>query len=416
MKNKNLLIVTYYFPPLGGVGVQRVSKFCKYLPRFGWNPVVVAPEPTAFYMTDEGMLEEVNHVQIHRVKAPDSFRTHQKIAGSRKPRIDSPLRKIARAFTWPDTHRGYLRAALPMIRRMTSKFQVILVTSPPWSNLLMIPRLKEESDVPIIADLRDPWVGHPEHDKFFWKRTLNKRAEREVLESADAVIAATRSHTEDLRKRYPRLASHIHYIPNGFDRADFEGVKPPRRKTPLTLCYTGILGLETINEGTTLYAALKRLRDEDGVTPSRLKVQIIGEVSRKEEERMKGVEEFIELPGFLPHRETMQRLAQADLAFLPYRADYCHSIVPAKTYEYIGSGTPVLAEVDASHETAELIRQTGTGVVIPEGDVDGMVDALRMLLKKRFPYKPNRKAIDRFDRRNHTKQLVDIIEGLTKRG
>ncbi|TKJ37293.1 hypothetical protein CEE36_11140 [candidate division TA06 bacterium B3_TA06] len=421
--DKNLLIITYYFPPLGGVGVQRVSKFCRYLPRFGWRPVVVAPQPSAFYAADEEMLAEVRHVSLYRVAGLDSFRMRQKLLGPLRPRIDSPLRWIARRFSWPDTQTAYIPAAFRLAYRMSEKTHAVFITAPPYSNLLLGRLLKRVANLPLIVDMRDPWVGHPEHDKPGWKRALNKRVERDVLEYADAIIAVTRSHTDDLRKRYQHLAPRIHYIPNGFDAADFtrNTRNTPTRKTPstrerrpLTVCYTGILGLDHINRGTTLYAAIRRLRDEDGVTPARLRVEIMGELSAVEEERIRrsGVSTFIERLGHLSHRKVMRRLERADLAWLPYHAEYSHLIVPAKIYEYIGSGTPVLAVVNPSHETAELIRETGTGVVVPEGDIDGVIDALRMLLEGRFPYKPKPRVIARFGRCHETGQLARIIDRL----
>lgn len=399
---------------MGGVGVQRVSKFCKYLPEFGWNPVVVAPEPAPFYMTDEGMMEDVKEAEIHRIKAPDSFRVHKRLTGASKPKIDSSLRKLARTFTWPDTHRGFMRRALPVIKKLSTNVKVIIVTAPPWSNLLMVPELKKETGLPVIADMRDPWVNHPVHDRPAWKKRKNGVAERQALEAADTVIAATLTHSENLKERYPGIAGRIHHIPNGYDAEDFSGKIRKRKDGPLTVVYTGILGLEDINEGSTLYAALRILRDENGLTPSDLRFEIPGEVPRKELERMKGVEEFIELPGFLPHKEAMRRLEQADLAYLPYHASYSQFIVPAKVYEYVGSGTPILTEVNSMHETASIIRDTGTGLIVNEGDVDGMVDALRMLLAGSFPYKPKPEQIRYFDRRNETEFLARLLNELIR--
>ncbi len=410
--------------------MQRVSKFCRYLPRFGWRPVVVAPQPSAFYAADEEMLAEVKHVSLYRVAGLDSFRMRQKLIGPFKPRIDSPLRWVARRFSWPDTQTAYIPAAFRLACRLVNEAHAVLVTAPPYSNLLLGRLIKRRSNLPLIVEMRDPWVGHPEHDKPGWKRALNRRVERDVLEYADAVVAVTRSHTENLRKRYPWLAPRIHYIPNGFDAADFtrntsNTRNTPTRKTPitskrrpLTICYTGILGLDHINRGTTLYAAIRRLRDEDGVTPARLRVEIMGELSAVEEERIRrsGVSTFIERLGHLSHRKAMQRLQKADLAWLPYHAEYSPLIVPAKTYEYIGSGTPVLAVVNPHHETAELVRETGTGVVVPEGDVDGVTQAMRMLLEGVFPYSPKPKAIAKFDRRYQARQLAEILDDITRYG
>ena len=423
--DKNLLIITYYFPPLGGVGVQRVSKFCKYLPDFGWHPLVVTPQPSAFYMADVQMLSEVRHVSLYRVPGLDSFKMREKLVGPLKPRIDSPLRWIARRFSWPDTQTGYIPAAFRLAYKLRDQVQAIFVTAPPYSNLLLGRILKRVANLPLVVDMRDPWVGHPEHDKPRWKRALNRRTERDILEHVDALIAATRFHTDDLKKRYPSLSSRIRYIPNGFDAADFTRntrtrntptPKSTRRRTPFTICYTGILGLGTINRGTTLYKAIRRLRDEDGITPAKLRVEIMGEISAVEEERIRrsGVSTFIKRLGFQPHRRAMQRLQRADLAWLPYHSEYSPLIVPAKTYEYIGSGTPILAVVNPYHETAELIRETGTGLVIPEGDVDGVTEALRLFLKKRFPYTPKPKVIARFERRYQTKQLAKILNEVTR--
>ena len=269
--NKSILIITYYFPPLGGVGVQRVSKFCRYLPRFGWRPVVVAPQPSAFYAADEEMLAEVKHVSLYRVAGLDSFRMRQKLIGPFKPRIDSPLRWVARRFSWPDTQTAYIPAAFRLACRLVNEAHAVLVTAPPYSNLLLGRLIKRRSNLPLIVEMRDPWVGHPEHDKPRWKRALNRRVERNVLEYADAVVAVTRSHTENLRKRYPWLAPRIHYIPNGFDAADFRNTRTPsghsHNYSELTLRSQGDNTRNTVTRAATSTCDLLLLLAKGAFTP-----------------------------------------------------------------------------------------------------------------------------------------------------
>jgi len=416
--NKNILVITYFFPPLGGVGVQRVSKLCRYLPQFGYDPIVIAPQPSAFYMSDEDMLKEVRHVSLYRVAGIDSFKLREKLGGSFKPRIDSPLRWLSRRFSWPDTQTGFMPAAYGLARKLIKKVDAVFITAPPYSNLLLVPRLKRIGGIPVIIDMRDPWVNHPVHGKLRWKRALNRRAERTAVELADAVLLATKAHLKDMVERYPYLASRFHYIPNGFDPGDFpkSAKRQSRRLRPLTVCYTGVLGLDTINRGTTLYSALRKLRDESNLTPKRLKVDIMGEVSSVEQERIRrsGVSTFINQLGHIPHRKAMQRLAKADLAWLPYHSAYSELIVPAKTYEYIGSGTPILAVINPHHEAAKLVRDTGTGLTLYEDDVDAVASALLKLLAGNYPYKPDWKRISQFSRRFQAKQLAEIIDELTK--
>lgn len=412
---KKLLVITYYYPPLGGVGVQRVTKLCKYLPEFGWEPVVIAPQPSAFYMADPEMIDEVKDIELHRVAGFDSFRFREKLVGPLKPRVDSPLRWIAERFSWPDTQTGFIGQAFHEASRLASKAKAVFVTAPPWSNMFTGQLIKRVANLPLIIDMRDPWAGHPQHGKARWKRALNKRAEKRILEGADVIIGVTREHIRNLLSRYPELAPRINYIPNGFDSDDFEeGTKSRirRKKGQFVISYAGILGLEHINRGTTLYSAIRRLRDEEGLTPAKLKVEIMGEISKMEEERIRrsGVSSFIERLGHLPHQETMQRLQKSDLLWLPYRAEYSDLIVPAKTYEYIGSGTPILATVSPEHETASLIRETGTGCIAREGDIEGVFRALKLLLEGVFPYNPQREVIARFERRAHARKLARILD------
>lgn len=414
----SVLVITYYYPPLGGVGVQRVTKFVKYLGEFGWEPLVVAPQPSLYYAADPDMLDEVKHVQVFRGLGLDSFRMREKLVGQLKPRIDSPLRWVTRRFSWPDTQTGYIPAAFRTAYQLTHKVRAIFVTAPPWSNMVLGRILKRITNLPLIIDMRDPWCGHPVHDKPRWKRALNKRTEREILEDSDAVVAATRVHTGYLIHHYPHLALRIKYIPNGYDARDFTFQRKPRKKGPLVIAYTGILGLENINRGTTLYSAIRHLRDAEGLSPSKLRVHIMGEISSMEEERIRrsGVSSFIERLGHLPHRKAMQHLERADLAWLPYHAEYSDLIVPAKTYEYIGSGTPILATVNPSHETAALVRETGTGLVAREGDVEGVTRALKLLLDGVYPYDSKKDAIAKLERRCQTGQLAKILDDLTAGG
>jgi len=193
---KNALFIVYYFPPMGGSGVQRPFKFAKYLREFGWNPIILCPEPSLYHTFDDSLEKELEtlDLEIHRVKNADIFQkaaTHnrKKIAVSdRKAKI---LRRISRLFFYPDNKRGWIKPAIHRALEIISKknIDIIFSAAPPFSNHLIGQQLKRIKNLPLVVDYRDSWTNnHFQEDMWKWKKYILKNQERRVMAYADRII------------------------------------------------------------------------------------------------------------------------------------------------------------------------------------------------------------------------------------
>jgi len=200
---KSVLFIVYYFPPMGASGVQRPVKFIKYLPEFGWKPIVLTPQPGAYHTFDQSLVEEVSgeHIQIERVEGKTPFH----VAGGNPKEIKIPeklasiLRSISQFFWIPDNKTGWIKPALEKARQIINSTDVdidlIYSTAPPYSNHLIAAQLKKEFGLPVVMDLRDEWLLSPliSYPTRF-HRSKMARIEKKTLATAD-LVTVINEHT-----------------------------------------------------------------------------------------------------------------------------------------------------------------------------------------------------------------------------
>ncbi|MDR0874330.1 MAG: glycosyltransferase, partial [Prevotellaceae bacterium] len=275
-----ILIITYYFPPSGGSGVQRWLKFVKYLPKFGWQPVVltVKPEMANFPHIDRSLEKDIPpEVRVERTDTFEILNLYKKVSAEKEVPFGnlkdktSLLQKISRFirgnFFLPDPRRGWNKYAYRRACRLieTEKIEYIVTTSPPHSTQLMGLRLKKKfPEIKWIADFRDPWT-----DIHYYKMLyptaiadrINKNYERKVLETADKVIV-THEGTRNvfLSKSEKILPEKIAVITNGFDEDDFLHIKE-NPQPRFTLTYIGIL--YNSNDLKSLLAAFSKMQNRE---------------------------------------------------------------------------------------------------------------------------------------------------------
>ena len=370
------LVLLYYFPPSGGPGVQRGLKLCRELPALGIEPSVVTVAPQTYrepgeYVPDPSLEAEVP-AGLRIVRTPSGRRLRVETAlhtvrAMRLARHAAPSAFFERQAAW---FRPALDACLGEVRR--ARPDVLLTSSQPWTAHLVGREVRRRTGLPWVADFRDPWMTAwgrtwPSERAWCWEH----EREDEVLRDADRVVANTPGSLREMLVRRPWLPpGKFAVVPNGYDPADFAVPPAARdvadfvivhsgafRAAPPGSVRTGLRGwidrsafaplpydLST-HTPQTLFEAMARLPDGPG---RRVRARLVGRLDPRwlDLARSLGVGERVEALGYLPHREAASHVLAADLLYLPTvtRTDGEPATnVPAKTYEYLGSGRPIAA-------------------------------------------------------------------------
>jgi glycosyltransferase involved in cell wall biosynthesis len=425
---RQVLILTYDFPPRGATGVFRVTKFARYLPQFGWQPVVVTAAGDGG-VQDAALLRELPpHIEVLRVPHPLGQRRADH-RGTEVRRIDkvqymggcaqlkAQARRLARHVLLPDPQALWLPAAMgaATARLRHGDIAAMLTTSPPHSIQLAGLSLKRRfPNVPWIMDMRDVWSDSPTiGDPLTYK--INRVLERRCLDAADRVVVVTEAMRRLLQREYGTPAQHITTITNGFDAQDI-GLQPPMQHKALHLAYVGTIIGTRAPAARGLFTALQQLAD-NGVDRETLVLRCYGQFDPQIHEWATPLIErgVVELHPFVPHAAAVAAMAAADVLVLLMTDDWEGRIaVPNKLYEYLAVGRPVLA-LSPPGEVTRLVETHNMGIAVPPFDIDAIVGALQRMIGQHragtLPrFAPNDPRLGRFERRELTRRLAALLD------
>jgi glycosyltransferase involved in cell wall biosynthesis len=433
-ETRSVLLVTYYFPPSGGPGVQRMLKFTKYLPHFGWKPVVLTVREDAEYpVRDPSLWKDVPEgTRILRTGITEFYRLYRGIAKPADPLdistrsrqgglVQGLLRKIRAGVFIPDGRVGWIPHALGPGRKLArgEGVRAILSSGPPFTTHLIGGTISRRTGLPWVADFRDPWTRAPFYpDRGGLARMIDERCERWVVRNATRTIAVNREILADFIDRYRGLdASRLITLSNGFDEEDFEGIareEPPK----MTLVHTG--SLFASRDPQELREALSALcREEEGFAGG-VDLILAGRVDREVVEafRTPPLDRIVRAIGYLEHGESLRLLRRAHLCLVFVGEEsQSRGMLTGKVFEYLGSGTAVLA-LAPEGEAAELIRRCRAGYTLAPGDAAGLKELLRSLWRRyrsgerRFA-QPDPEAVAQYGRRRLTERLASILEAIS---
>ncbi len=420
---EKVLIITYYWPPGSGAGVQRWLKFTRYLPEFEWEPVILTVDPAcATYPAFDFSLgnDLPAGIKVHRTKATDWFRLYSKdksrvpSAGFAKSRGNSIMEKILRFmrgnFFIPDPRRGWNRFACKKAIEIieTERVRYIITSSPPHSTQLIGLKLKKIfPDIKWIADLRDPWTDIFYYQQFYptlISKMIDRTWERKVLKSADQIITVGKSLKDLFITKMADIEEKTEVITNGFDEEDFKGanvITPDK----FTISYIGTLSDAYPVEG--FLKALKKLKDGGNDFLFRM----VGTVSPAQKEKILA-EKWNENVVFIPyadHHGAISYMTSSSLLLLIIPDHHSNkSILTGKLFEYLASGKPVLCLGPAEGDAAAILSETGAGKTFDYNDDHAIILYLNDLLNgmKRIPSN----AIKKFSRFELTKHLVTLLK------
>ena len=420
---KKVLIITYYWPPSGGSGVQRWLKFSKYLPEFGVEPIVLTVDPDfATYPSIDTTLElEVSDsMRVYRTKAKNPLEVYQKIrrkpapqsgfAGEKKSGLlDKFFRFIRGNVFLPDARIGWNPYAFEKAKQLIKEFNIetIITTSPPHSTQLIGLRLKKEFPLQWIADLRDPWTEIFYNKELFrtnWAERQDAKMEKLCLEQADQIIVVSQSISDSFSIKYPKVIGKINIIPNGFDESDFEGVSKLETHEKI-IRYVGNLGPQYPVEG--FLQAFSQVVNQD----PEWKLQFIGNcdsgVNRTVEKLL--LNDFVEFIPYVSHAEAIQYMMQATvlLLIIPDIEDN-KGILTGKLFEYMATGNPILLIGPKDGDAASILKKNAVSITVNKQEIEKMYEFV--LHSHRIKIDVNPLLINKFSRRNLTGEVVELIQ------
>jgi len=434
-KKKNLLILAYSFPPVGGGRVRRVIKFVKYLPYFGWNPIILTVKKPIVNEYDYELLKELpKNLKVYRTASIEfgiiskTFKNLSNDIHKKKSILKSVLFELLERIKYwifiPDTRIGWIPFAvvkgLKLVRR--EDVDAIMVIAEPFSSFISGTMLKFLTKKPLVLDFRDEWS---EYNKYFFPKKsrfttkIEEKMEACIIKNSDIVISVTERIIDNFRKRYPDCnPEKFVCITNGFDPDDFRNI-PVSNKTnskKFTIAYAGLLYSK--RSPSYLFKSIQELLKEDPETKNILRLLFLGEMNSEVKYLfdIDEIKQFAEFLGFLGYRETLFVLKNSDLLiYLEDELEISNRFLPAKIFEYMGIGKPVLALANEG-TVKDVIEQSKIGLVVPRRDIQEIKSTIKKLIvkhiKKENIYSPDYKFINRFHRKRLTGTLVKQLNSL----
>ncbi len=407
-----ILLVSLYWPPAGGPGVQRPLKLAGHLTGLGFDVHVLAPDDPKWVHRDAS-LRVPEGVTVHRARnlGPRARIPGHELYGRRGlDRLRRRATITARGLLAPDAsvlwNATAIPAALRLVRR--ERIDVVLTTSPPGSVHLVGAAVRARGRARWVADLRDGIVGHAHRRREIRGEPALARL---VARRADAVVAASAGVAEGMERFAPGVTVHV--VENGCDFDDFEGLVY-RRGERFRITHTG-----SFFGRRSPQAFLEALERTDGDVVARF----VGGLPPRQRDWVSsnGLRDRVEVLDFLPRAEALalQRDSEANLLLVPEAEGRGRAVLTAKVFEYLAAERPILAVVPPDGHAAELVRETGAGVVVPADDVGAIAAALAELERRwregtldGLPLSPELRA--RLDRRAGAERLAEILREVAR--
>ncbi|HET9319532.1 MAG TPA: glycosyltransferase [Bryobacteraceae bacterium] len=427
---RRLLIISYLFPPAGGVAVQRALSLAKYLPGCGYVVHVLRAGNASAPVEDPGLLRHVPAtVTVHTAFTPElPFRFRQRVWGwlsrSKQPTTSSApqasgglkqwARRLVRRILCPEPEVLWVPFALRKARRIVrqNKIEAVLVTAPPFSAFLVGNALKREFPaLKLISDFRDSWLQFYSATFDFQQsdhiRRRSAEIERETVERSDYVVTVTHSIRSELRTRYPGQPDEkFVYIPNGYDPEVFDNFQPRKHGGEKIV----VTHLGTVYEASSPRSFLDALAAMPEQVRAAFEVRFIGRVTEQERRALEFYGSLVRMSGFMPQTEALRQLEETDYA-LVVMTDAAS--LTGKLLEYLATRKPVLAISPNGGEVERVLRETNCGWCADPNDRDA-IQAMISLAYDRArsgsaALEPNLAAVREYERPRQVAQFARLM-------
>jgi len=436
---RNVLLLCYYFPPMGMGGTQRSAKFVKYLPHFGWEPHVVTVKDVRYYAHDESLLDELKHAHILRTESWDPLRLLVRLSPAtsrKKGSAEGGGSTLSRSWlnrlnqvigAWlliPDSKMLWLpfaiHASLRLIRR--HHIDVVYTTSPPQSSHLAGLVLSALTGVKWLADFRDDWTGgESQASPTAFHRFFNRLLEKLALKHADRVVAMCDFLKASLMKKHGYSAQDEKFttITNGYDRDDFSGMTDLPCADRFTITHCG--SISRVSHPEPFLHAVSNLFQAHPELRRSIQIQFIGtDIFNSLEELVVryGLQQTIPAIRYLPHRDALSQVMRSHLLLLTIFKKTNEEIITGKVFEYLASGRPILL-ISNPGEVARMIQRHRRGTVLPHNDIAGIQQSIlnyyHLHQAGRLPTAPPL-SLQEFDREYLTGALARVFQEVTAKG
>jgi glycosyltransferase involved in cell wall biosynthesis len=425
---KRVLIITYYWPPSGGAGVQRWLKFTKYLRDYGWEPVIYTPQNPEAPANDDSLLDDIpERLEVVKTKIWEPYSWYKKFIGQNaaekvnagflsEKKKPGPAEKIS---VWvrgnlfiPDARKYWIKPSIKYLINYLKEHPVdaIVSTGPPHSMHLIALALKQKTGVRWIADFRDPWTQIDFYHRLQlskWADRKHHRLEKKVLTTADSVVTVSPTCARDLEKI---SGKKVDVITNGFDPDDFEHLKNIKSNR-FEVLHIGAINKDRNAEN--LWKALAELCAENGDFRNKLLIKFIGKTdyTARQSIQKNHLEEYLQLIPYLPHKEAIGHSSTASLLLLPLNnTPTVKGIVTGKLFEYLAMQKPILCIGPTDGDSARIIKETQTGATFDFEDKEGIKQyILDTFQKKSTPFNAGNTAP--YNRKVLTGEMAEILEG-----
>jgi len=428
--------------------VQRVLKFVKYLPSFGWKPTVLTVKDGDFPARDESLLAEVpGDIDVHRTDIFEPYDLYRKLTGKGKNTAvdvnnidggnksgfsDKAAEFIRATFFIPDARIGWKKHAVREGKKIidSQKPDLIFSSSPPYTCALIAMELKKYAEkslgrkIPWVSDFRDAWTDYlTTPNRWFLPKKIDKKYERTTLDKADAVTIVAGGMKDDFERKYPAVAAKTNFVllRNGYDEEDYKHAEiKGTRNDKFTIVYTG--SMYGKRNPYYLLDTVAMLVNDGKVSKDKIKFIFVGRLGSDIHTYIESspLKECIELIPYVPHSESINYLMKADAMLLLIDEDkYSKMILSGKVFEYLGAsaltGKPVFA-IAGEGEAKDLLIETGSGIITPHNHPEILKENYLKLYNGFFENNNailpsyNKQEVQKYERRLLTKQLAEVFD------
>lgn len=430
---RRVLLISYQFPPTGGGGVQRAVKFAKYLPANGWHPTVLTVANPSVPVQDHDLEQDLDPamtvVRARTWEPGYGVKTKLTDAGHRGITLRRLIRRLGMQVLQPDPQILWnptaYRQAVAALRRQSH--DAIVVTAPPFSSFLLGCRLKRKFRIPLVLDFRDEWMLVGKYMENHQMSRLAVRIQRlmmnRALRAADAVVTTTAASAAELRDccRQASSTASVCCIYNGYDPDDFSGLSyTPANSGKVRIVYTGTLW--KLTDISPLVTALEAIGDRAPELAARVELIVAGRVTAEQNAQLDRLERTgvaVVRHQYLPHGESLRLAATADqLLLLLSDEPGAERVVPAKLFEYMALGRPILA-ICPDGESCDLLPRDANVNRFDPAEIEGITTWLERQLTGRPGFDPpavtpqppaSPDLLHRFARPRQTRQLADLLQ------
>lgn len=430
---KRVLLITYYWPPSGGAGVQRVLKMVKYFRDFGWEPVVFTAKDAAYPVLDESLLKDVPEGQeVVRGKIWEPYEVYRRFIGQKgnkrvysgfltedkKPSLAQRISVWIRGNVFiPDARKFWIKPSVKLLSQKVRDLNVdaIISSGPPHTVHMIARGVKRATGLPWIADFRDPWTNIDFYDQLMltkWADRQHHKLEATVVKECDRLVTVSWTWAEEFKAM--GAEEKVRVITNGFDPADFEFEKV-HPDPEFVINHIGYLNAD--RNPPALWEVLGELCEADPEFRKDLKLRFIGKTDRVLFDHLEknGLQNLTESQDYVPHEEVLGMLPRAQvLLLLINNTPNVMGVIPGKIYEYLASGRPILAIGPQAGDSSRIIRETQAGTVCEFTDKEAIRGAITQMYQayKNGTLETNPESIDRFSRRTATGLMAGELDSL----